>query len=400
MKLQIIKQTLFKRRLILLVGLVFFIYLSDNALVKSVTGQNLYQNVFQPLMWIGVGLIIWWFPVVRAAGKLRLRKSLCLWAINFAIIMITVQVLAGFLDGFGKSPYSNSFLGILINFFTVCAALAGRELTRHVLVNSWTRKQNYKVLVAVALLMTVIVFPISKYTELKNIQELVQFVAQYFAPQFTKNLLATCFAFYGGPLPAIIFMGVLDFFHWFSPVLPNLKWITAALIGILTPVFLFSALERIYLQENRIRKHRFKSEEGLLGWMVTTLISITIIWFTVGVFPVYPSVIATGSMIPMIYPGDVILVDKGVDRMKMSVGTVIQFQRDDILISHRIIGEVVEKDGTKHYLTKGDNNNSADSQWVKPEDIKGEVVKVVPKIGWPTLLLKSDQEIWSTNKEI
>jgi len=398
-KEQTINERLFIRRLILLVGLVFFIYLTDNGLVKTITGQTIYNCILRPMMWIGAGVLVWSFPAVLPAGKRRMFKSLRIWAFNFAIIMIAAQVSAGLLDGFGKSPYSNSPTGILINIITVGSALIGRELLRHYFVNSMTIRENYKVLVVVALLMSVIVFPLAKYAEVKSYEELVKFIAQFLAPEFTKNLLATYLVYYGGPMPSIIFMGVLDAFHWFSPILPNLKWITTALVGILTPVFIFSALERIYQHETRVRKHRFSAEESIFGWIITTLVSIGIIWFTVGVFPVYPSVIATGSMIPIIDPGDVILVDKSVDRMQMGVGTVIQFKRGDILISHRIIEEVLEKDGAKSYRTQGDNNSGPDSQLVKPEDIKGEVIQVVPKIGWPTLLMKSDKEIRQTNKK-
>ena len=40
--------------------------------------------------------------------------------------------------------------------------------------------------------------------------------------------------------------------------------------------------------------------------------SVAIIWFAVGLFPLYPSVILTGSMEPDIMPGDVVLVAKWI----------------------------------------------------------------------------------------
>jgi len=123
--------------------------------------------------------------------------------------------------------------------------------------------------------------------------------------------------------------------------------------------------------------------------MITSIVSIGIIWFSVGVFPIYPSVIATGSMEPMIKPGDVILIKKTDD---VKLNDVVQFKRDDILIAHRII-DIVEDDKGKSYRTKGDNNSAPDFELVKGEQIKGKVVKVVPKIGWPTLLVKSKKDV-------
>src|SRR5690606_35356850 len=119
-------------------------------------------------------------------------------------------------------------------------------------------------------------------------------------------------------------------------------------------------------------------------------------WFTVGVFPIYPSVIATGSMEPMISPGDIILVKKivnmdGINALKE--GDVIQFKRGEILISHRIV-DVIENDKEGlQFRTKGDNNSTVDTNLVRPQDIKGKVEYTIPKIGWLTLFIKSNQNI-------
>jgi len=382
-----------KSRYALLVGLILFAYCLDNPLVKRITGSVSYLNTVQePLLWLAIGSFVWLFPAVRSVGKLKMRGSLYFWSFCFAFIMIVVQVLAGLIDGLGKSPYDHSLTGMLSNILIVGSVLVGRELARHYLVNSITREESYRVFIGVAVFMTLVSFPIAKFTNFKSYEEIVKFIAQFLIPEFSKNLLASVLVYYGGPVASILFMGTLDAFHWLSPILPDLKWITAALIGILTPIFLLSVVQIVYEDESRIRKRKEKGEENPLNWIITTLLSIGIIWFSVGVFPIYPSVIATGSMIPMIQPGDVILVDKRVDPLQLSKGDVVQFRRDGILISHRIIA-VAEKEGIKSYITQGDNNSRPDGQVVKPEDVKGIVVKVVPKVGWPTLLVKSKKDI-------
>ncbi|MGI1659191.1 MAG: signal peptidase I [Desulfitobacterium sp.] len=382
-----------KSRYALLVGLILFGYCLDSPIIKRMIGNLFFVNtVQQPLLWLIIGALVWFFPAVRPTGKLKTRGSLYFWSFCFAFIMIVVQVLAGLVDGLGKSPYDHSAFGLISNVLIVGSVLVGRELARHYLVNSITREENYRVFLAVTILMTIISFPITKYSGLISYEEIAKFLAQLLVPEFTKNLLATVLVFYGGPLASIIFIGTLEAFHWLSPILPDLKWITAALVGILTPVFLLSYVQIIYEDETRKRRRDKEQEENPLSWIITTLISIGIVWFSVGVFPIYPSVIATGSMIPMIQPGDVILVDKKIDVMRLATGDVIQFRRDDILISHRII-EVIEKDGIKSYKTQGDNNSGPDRELVKPEDIKGSIIKVVPNVGWPTLLIKSDKDI-------
>jgi signal peptidase len=153
-------------------------------------------------------------------------------------------------------------------------------------------------------------------------------------------------------------------------------------------------MQGIYFKETRVFKKREEKKQRSFGWVVTCLISIFMVWFAVGVFPVYPSVIATGSMEPMIKPGDMILVRKILKEEEVSElkeGDIIQFKRGDILISHRII-KIVEDDKGKSFVTKGDNNSSVDSELVKPEYLKGKISYVVPKIGWLTLLVKQKQD--------
>lgn len=244
--------------------------------------------------------------------------------------------------------------------------------------------------------MTLTSISLKRYIGIKGSQDLVKLIAQYIAPEFAQNLFACYLVFLGGPLTSVIYLGIIQGFHWLSPILPDLKWITTAFIGVLCPMFFMISLQTIYLDALKKIKIRDKDEDSPISWMITSIISIGIIWFAVGVFPIYPSVIATGSMEPDIRPGDVILVKKIVDMEgvnNLKIDDVIQFRRDSILISHRIIGiRNDEKEGIG-FRTKGDNNSSPDTEIVKPEDVKGIIVATVPKIGWPTLLIKSDKDI-------
>jgi len=365
----------------------------DNLPIASFIGYNLYNNYLKPALWLGIALTIWKLPRIRYSAKLRFRQGLILWAFSFAVIYIFISIGAGLIDGFGKSPYNHSFKGMLTNIFVIGSALIGCETLRSYVVNSMTHKKvNYFVFLLISILITICNFSTNIFTGLKGIKDIVVFFAQFFAPEFSHNLMATYLAFLGGTIPAITYTGILQAFHWLSPVLPNLKWITTALIGILCPVFFLLSMQNIYLKESGTYPKKDKREDSIASWMITSLVSIFVIWFAVGVFPVYPSVIATGSMEPMIKPGDVILIDKSVDKSKLNVGDIIQFRRDNILISHRIV-EIIDDDIGKGYLTKGDNNSARDSNVVRLDKIKGKLIKVVPKVGWLTLLIKSERDI-------
>lgn len=379
-------------RVSLLAFFVILIFFLENPYTVSFLGSKVFTYILKPLLWLGVAGVVWSFRSVRPKGKMKLKGFIYLWSFNFTIIFIVIQFLAGLMEGFGKSPVDHSWGGIGINIIYITSLLIGRELVRNYLVNSCRHEESYIIFIFIALLMSITAFPLSKYTGFKDSQEIVKFIAQFLGPEFSKNLLATYLAYLGGPFASIIFMGGLEAFNWFSPILPNLKWITSALVGILVPIFLFMIMQSLFANESKSKGRKAEHEEGPAGWIFTTLLSILIIWFSVGVFPIYPSVIATGSMKPMIHPGDVILVDKSITIGDLNIGDVIQFKRNSILISHRILEIVKDKGGQVSLRTKGDDNSVEDAQLVKPEDVKGKVIKVIPKVGWPTLLLKSNQD--------
>ena len=380
----------------LVIILLLFIYALENSTITRYIDSSIFNYIIKPILWIGITFIVYRIRHIKPTAKLKHRSFLNFWAMYFGIFYIIINVVAGLIDGLGKSPYSHSLTGVITNIIFVGSALVGREFIRSYLVNSFTKKENYLIFIFISLLMTLTNFSISKFSSLATIEEFVQFLAQYFLPKFSESIFASYLVFLGGPVTSIIYLSIIEGFHWLSPVLPDLKWITTALVGILCPIFFLMTLQTMYLTHTKQFKKREQDEESPVGWIITSIISIGIIWFTVGVFPIYPSVIATGSMEPMIKPGDVILVRKITDMDGINAleeGDVIQFKRDSILISHRIV-EVVndEKEGIQ-FRTKGDNNSGVDGQLVKPQDIKGTIEYTVPKIGWPTLLIKSDKDI-------
>lgn len=92
-----------------------------------------------------------------------------------------------------------------------------------------------------------------------------------------------------------------------------------------------------------------------------------------------PFITLSGSMESEIYAGDLAIV-KEVDTKELKKGDVIAFRQDDIVITHRI-EEILIEDGTKKFITKGDNNYTTDILPVYESMIEGKYMFKVPKIG-------------------
>jgi len=379
------------RRWLLLGMLTMMIILTNTGLVPF--ANHLYFIYYiRPLLWLGVAWTVYLFPRTRAAGRLSLRRFIINMAIGAAVVNILFMMVGGMIVGLGKSPYAFGLFSSTVNLFYIVGFTLGVEAARAYLINGYKGKHTGPV---IALLSLFFVFTDLSLREILNLKagfSMVQYFGGTFCPAFAESLLTSYFAYLGGFVPAAVFHGILLAFEWFSPILPDLTWPMKTFLGCFIPVFTLLFVRHLYFLQARILKRTTTESEELFGWLLTSVVSVAMIWFAVGIFPVYPSVIVTGSMEPQIKPGDVVLVQK-IDGEEARLGDVIQFYQpeDQIIITHRVIA--VNEEGPRSLTTKGDNNSTADSEPVTMSQVRGKVIKVVPKIGWFTLFLRSNQPI-------
>ncbi len=336
-------------------------------------------------------LAFYYFKIQKLMMKEKsiVRQQMTTLAFLFGVVFITIQLISGMLLGFGKNPASITISGILYNSFCVGTVLVGREVIRTYTLCSYKRKKMIKVLIFIIMLFTLTDLNINRILTVKSSKDVVIVLAQYILPILCKNIFATFLVLYGGAKASIIYLGMLLAFEWLSPILPLLPWLGVALIGVVIPLLGTSVVVEKHHKLTKFIKGIETKKESILSYVVPSIIIVATIWFMVGVFPYYPSAIVTGSMKPMIQPGDVVIIDKieSLEAMKeLEVGDIIQFERNDLMINHRII-EIIERDGQTLYQTKGDNNNVADTPLVEMKDIRGRIIHVVPKVGWPSVWL-------------
>lgn len=93
-------------------------------------------------------------------------------------------------------------------------------------------------------------------------------------------------------------------------------------------------------------------------------------------------VVLTGSMEPAISPNDAVVVGD-VATADIAVGDVITYTRAglEVPVTHRVV-DVVEIESGTAFRTMGDANEDPDLQLVPADNVAGEVVLVVPYIGY------------------
>lgn len=98
-------------------------------------------------------------------------------------------------------------------------------------------------------------------------------------------------------------------------------------------------------------------------------------------------VIVSGSMEPTIRKGDAIFV-KEVPEEEIQVNDIISFMQGETNVTHRIVG-IIEENGSKKYITKGDNNHTEDKEKIVYEQIEGKYQLKMNQFGIVTQILKN-----------
>ncbi|WP_163099043.1 signal peptidase I SipW [Peribacillus alkalitolerans] len=92
--------------------------------------------------------------------------------------------------------------------------------------------------------------------------------------------------------------------------------------------------------------------------------------------------VLSGSMEPTFQTGSIITIKLGGEATSYQKGDIITFQKDQKLITHRII-EVYKENEKVSYKTKGDNNDGPDLWTVQSQDIVGKYANfTIPYVGY------------------
>ena len=379
-----------KYHYITIVVMLIILFVLENTQLLGINGFFDYNSLsfLKIAMWLALGLLIKAFPTTMFSGLIRLRATVISLAFIFALFHLLVFVVIGLFTSFAKTTYSMTPLGILSNIVPMCAALIGGEMCRAFLINSLSKKKPYRSIIGLSLIFALFYMSLGNVKNLSDGLDALEYLTNMVFPQITQSIAASCLAYLAGPLPSIIYLGIISLFGYISPYIPNPPEIPRLLFNVLFPLLSISIILKMYAVEATAVRRNKHGKPDIFGWVTVSALSVAIVWFSVGLFPIFPSVILTGSMEPKIMPGDVVIVDK-TGSVNVNVGDIVMYYSEDgIYITHRVIEET-EQSGEQQFITKGDNNPSADPLPVAAEQVKGRVIGTIPRLGKLALYLRN-----------
>ena len=371
------------KNITIVVLVVLCIYFLFSQLYLKQLG-SIFTYIINPAFFIIIAVftkIVITSPYANNKFKKNIIQYVCITILMYAVLYL----LSGIFLTYGKNPYSSTIIGILLNLYSIGTVIFCREYIRYKLINSVLKKEQKMIFVLIVATFTLQDINISSLIESINIYYLFKIIFNTIIPSAIKNTLFTYICTYCNYIPPLIYEFFWYMLLWVPPVLPNTPWVFDSIVNSVFPLILLLYCRYEISLKDKLHLYKYSKPIKPKGTIPLVVCVVLLIWFTLGIFPIKPIGVASGSMQPTINVGDMVIVQK-CNSNDVNVDDIIEYTKNNYSVIHRVI-EKYQKDGKTYFITKGDNNNNSDGKPVSEEMLKGKVIFRVPYIAWPTIWL-------------
>ena len=364
--------------------LIFAYFLLSQFYLKTL--GNFYTYLINPAFFIILALILK-YTIVSPYKTKKYKKSIMYYIIITIFAYVVIYLISGLLSTYGKNPYANSFKGIILNLYSVGLVIVCKEYIRYKLINNVFKKDRKLIFTFIVIAFSMEDIVITTLINNSNIYYLFKTVFSIIIPSILRNCLFTYIDIYTDYMPAIVYQILYYLMLWIPPILPNSPWVFYSVLDILFPVVLL--LYCIFEVSSRDKMHIYQMSKPIepKGMIPITATVVIAIWFAIGIFPIKPIGVASGSMKPVINVGDLVLIKK-CNANSIEINDIIEYKRENYSVIHRVIDKY-DKGGEKFFITKGDNNDSSDGEPISEKNLKGKVIAKIPYIAYPTIWINA-----------
>jgi signal peptidase len=340
--------------------------------------------IINPLIWLVIALVV----RIVFHDKSRVLPTYNRDVITSLIVLSLLYIISyyglGMISGYTNNPYSTTLSGIVVNLFSLWLVIVTKEYLRYVLLN--IRLDRYKALYYISLFIVFFISDINLLSIMDNTDLIIIWSKELMIP-FVFNLLMMYLSYVSGYKSLLITRTILVIPSLVLSVVPDYEWLIIMIFNIVFCLLSYLTIQYI------LSRHRQNNEVSLIGnlnpkkWIVSIVILLIFITFGLGFFTVKPVVILSGSMEPIIKPGDMVIIRK-CDAGEVAVGDIVEYKMPNFNVVHRVIA-ITYEGGKLGFITKGDANKSPDKTIVNSNQIVGKFVLNIPYVGYPTYLIKN-----------
>lgn len=313
------------------------------ATFKLITKYNIaYLYIINPIFWLTLAIVLR-LILGRNTENKKLRKPIIQYTITASLVYIITYMVSGLFVTFGKNPFATSLKGLITNLWILGVSILTREYIRYKLINNVYDKDKVKIAVLISIVYVILEIEFNRFIGTKIAPvTITKYACQSVLPSLTKNILFSYAVIYCSCLPAIIYELTTHLYLWLSPILPNSPWVMTAIIDTVIPIILF-----LYIRYTKNKLDIFRTRENIINSDPRQIIPLVVciilaIWFALGIFPIKPVAIASGSMEKELCVGDVAVIKK-CNSNDVQVGDIIEYQMEGFTVIHRITQKFQKK---------------------------------------------------------
>lgn len=333
--------------------------------------------ILHPLLWTIPAIIF--FVLYRKQRSIKNSRQKFDYIIIFTIFNLITIYLLGFITTFQYSAYSHSAVAIIKNTCQFVVPIVCYEMLRQAFMSNATTKADF---VMVTITMCCAYLDLRDFIHIFYNGLTFSYLFGTFASCVVTQVFLNWLIKHAGLKSTLVWQIAPIIVELLTPILPRMDWFYELLISIAWPLMCFVFFYYTYPGKNAIKEVKFQKKQKPYGYIFTFVAVFIVVGISTGMFGIKMTAIASNSMNPYFYRGDIVVVKTCDD---YQIDDVIEYRHNNMMVVHRIVEEKVDSSGEVYFITKGDNNNANDTWVVTKSQIKGKVQFVIPKIGYLTL---------------
>ena len=297
--------------------------------------------------------------------------------ISCLLSFFLITYFLGLFLGFNRTVASLNIIKILRYVVLEFLVILGEEVIRYIIAKKIMK--DFKPLIVYAAIMCFlnIIIEINGYN-ISTAEGLFIFFSVVIVPVISREFICSFLVYKAGLLPSALFKSVIILYEVVLPIIPILGDYLYSVSNVLLVYVMYLLCNKTILRAEKADKFVRKASYGVVYYPIL-IVLIIIVSLISGITGYKLIAIGSNSMVPIYSKGDAIIYQK-VDIDDLKVGDIIAFQKNKVIVTHRIA--IIEDNFIK---TKGDANNSVDPFDLTGREVLGKVIFRIKYIGYPTI---------------
>ena len=312
------------------------------------------------------------------------NRTVAVIVLTAALLYLTLYYFAGLSFGYSASSKGelspSSFVKYVI---PITLSVVGYEFIREILL---AQKSRLVIFLSYAVGVAGEAVVAGGLSAVTSSYKFADFIGMSLFPALTANILYTYLSKEFGKLPCISYRLLMTLYVFLIPAKPALPGSLPAFALLILPLGLYAFIK--FLFEKKVRAAGKKKDyPGMIFTAIAVVLMLCFVLLITCQFRFGMLVIASESMTGEINRGDAVVFESYDDCREIRENDVIVFTEGNKRVVHRVVA-IVNENGQRRYVTKGDANEDIDLGFRTDEDIVGLVHFKVLYIGYPSLWLR------------